>query len=193
MKRGLTRSQGKFGFIRQMALALTFSVSLPALLPAQTAQAYRQQATELARAKSWDAAIAAYRKALELEPNDPLTHYDLALTLKYKGEPAQAVEEFETALKLKPDFADAHYGLGATLYELHQPDAAMKELLAAVQLDPSNAGAHRLLAHLYSEKNDLADAETQLKLAVALKPSAEMHLELGMIEGQLGKLDLAAA
>ena len=57
----------------------------PAKITAQTAATYRQRATELARAKSWDDAIANYRNALALEPNDTVTHYDLALALKYKG------------------------------------------------------------------------------------------------------------
>jgi len=36
-----------------------------------------------------------YQKALELEPNDSDTHYNLALALKYKGEPQQSADEFE--------------------------------------------------------------------------------------------------
>src|SRR5208337_2031849 len=110
------------------ALALSFGVSFPVLSQAQTAQSYRQQATELARAKSWDDAIAAYRKALVLEPDDCLTHYDLALALNYKGETKQAVEEFETAIRLKPRWGQAHYALGASLYDLHDQAGALKEL-----------------------------------------------------------------
>src|SRR5208283_5305879 len=98
MKRGLTRSHSNLGIFRQMALAFTIGVSLPALLTAQTAQTFRQQAAELARSESWDASIAAYRKAIELAPNDPVTHYDLALVLQRKGASRQAVEEFETAV-----------------------------------------------------------------------------------------------
>ncbi|PYU58433.1 MAG: hypothetical protein DMG56_20520, partial [Acidobacteria bacterium] len=52
----------------------------------QTVESYRQQAIELSRHKSWDQAIASYHKALDLKPNDPDTHYNLALTLKYKGD-----------------------------------------------------------------------------------------------------------
>jgi tetratricopeptide (TPR) repeat protein len=53
--------------------------------PAQTAASYAQQAVKLSQKKSWDQAIANYKKALALEPNDPLTHYNLALTLKKKA------------------------------------------------------------------------------------------------------------
>src|SRR5207245_5034363 len=121
-----------------LALGLLFSVPILA----QTAQSYRQQAFELSRNKSWDEAIANYHKALELEPNDANTHYNLALALKYKGEAGQAVEEFEETIKLKPKWGDAHYGLGAAWYDLHDSAAALKELRAARALDPGNVRAH---------------------------------------------------
>src|SRR5262249_4381763 len=87
----------------------------------------------------------------------------------------------------------AHYGLGATWYDLRNQVAALKELRKAVELDPANASARRLLARVYSEQNDYAAAERVLSRAIALQPSAEMHFELGEVEGQLGKLDRAAA
>src|SRR5260370_41634110 len=91
---------------------------------AQTAESYRRDATQLARHKSWDQAVAKYRKALELEPNDADTHYNLALTLKYNGDARQAAEEFEATLRLKPTWAAAHFGLGATWYDLRAQAAA---------------------------------------------------------------------
>src|SRR5207249_5671795 len=85
------------------------------------------------RAKSWDEAIATYRKALDLEPDDALTHYNLGLALKYKGDARQAAEEFEAVLRLKPKWADAHYGLGATCYDLRDLVTAQKELRTSVE------------------------------------------------------------
>jgi tetratricopeptide (TPR) repeat protein len=82
------------------AVALCLAYSGVAL--SQTAQSYRQRANTFAQSKSWDEAIDMYRKVLELEPNDAVTHYDLALALKYKGETKQAAEEFESAVRLKP-------------------------------------------------------------------------------------------
>ena len=121
-----------------MAGLLVLAFTIRANSFAQTAESYRREATEFARHKSWIEAIANYRKALDLEPNDALTHYNLAITLKYKGDARQAVEEFEATLRLKPKWADAHYGLGATWYDLHDQPAALKELRIAVGLDPAN-------------------------------------------------------
>ena len=112
------------------ALVLGLLFAEPSL--AQTAEQYRQRAVELSRAKSWVEAVASYRKALDLEPNDAPTHYNLALALKYKGDTRQAIDEFETTLQLKPKWAEAHYGLGAAWYDLHDLTNALKELRAAV-------------------------------------------------------------
>ena len=166
---------------------------LPAKALAQTAEAYRKRAAELSQAKSWDDAIANYSKALEIEPNDALTHYNLALALKYKGETRDALKEFQAALELRPKWAEAYYGLGSVWYDLKDQDAAMKGLRTAETLDPANAATHRLLARIFSQQNNLADAEHELKLALRLKPSADVHLELGVVEGQRGNLTEAAA
>src|SRR5260370_26084203 len=99
----------------QLALGLLFS----APILAQTAQSYRQRAIELSRNKSWDQAIASYRKALDLEPNDADTHYNLALALKYRGDAKQAVKEPQPPLRLKPQRAHPHHRMRATRYELN--------------------------------------------------------------------------
>ncbi|PYX51046.1 MAG: hypothetical protein DMG79_04355, partial [Acidobacteria bacterium] len=156
---------------------------------AQSAESYRQRAAELSRAKSWDDAITNYRKALELEPNHAITHYNLALALKYKGESRESLKEFQAALKLRAKWAEAHYGIGAVWYDLQDQDDAVKELRTAEALDPLNAATHRLLARILAQQNNLADAEHELRLALKLKPSAESHLEMGVVEGQLGKLN----
>jgi NAD(P)-dependent dehydrogenase (short-subunit alcohol dehydrogenase family) len=49
------------------------------LLAGEDATGYRKEALAFSQSKQWDRAIADYRKALALEPNDAETHYDLAL------------------------------------------------------------------------------------------------------------------
>src|SRR6185312_16133690 len=174
-----------------VALVLLFVFAVPGF--AQTAASYSKAATEFARQKAWDEAIADYRKALELEPNDPLTHYNLALALKYKGEASVAAPEFQAALRLKPKWADAHYALGATWYDLHDLTASVKELHAALALEPTNLAARRLLARIYLEQNDPTSAKAELQHALASRPSAELYTDLGVAEGRLGNLTAAAA
>src|SRR5947207_9604278 len=176
-----------------MAVVLILLLLIAAPCFAQTASSYSKAATEFARQKSWDQAIADYRKALELEPNDSLTHYNLGLALKYKDEARDAAAEFQAALRLKPKWADAHYALGATYYDLRDQAAAIKELHAAVALAPTKVVARRMLARIYEEQNDLASAKAELQRALASTSSAELYTELGATEGQLGNLSAAAS
>src|SRR5262252_9587700 len=112
-----------------LVLALGFVPVPPSY--AQTVEQYRQRALESSRAKSWDDAIANYRHALDLEPNDALSRFNLALALKYKGDTRQAVDEFESTLGLRPKWAEAHFGLGAAWLELNDLASARKELQTA--------------------------------------------------------------
>src|SRR5579864_3286148 len=147
----------------RMLLVLVLGLLASTTSFAQTAEPYRQKALEFSRDKSWDQAIENYRKALAIEPEDADTHYNLALTLKYKGEPRAAVEEFRAVVRLRPKWADAHYGLGATWYDLHDQQAALEELRTAIHLDPANAGARRILARIYLEQSNPAAAATELR------------------------------
>ena len=126
------------------------------------------------------------------EPKDAASHYNLALALKYKGDTREALKEFQSASDLRPKWAKAHYGLGSVWYDLQDQDAAAKELRLAESLDPADSPTHRLLARILAQQNNLVDAEHELKLALRLKSSADAHVELGVVEGQLGNLNEAA-
>src|SRR5438270_4437268 len=175
-----------------MMLLLILALVLAAPCFGQTADTYRRAATEFAQKKSWDEAIANYQKALSLDPKDALTHYNLALALKYKGDPSAAAEEFKKAVLLKPKSAEAHYGLGAAYYDLRELPAARKELQTSLQIDPTNSAVLRFLARIDSEQNDLSDAERELTRSAELKALPDTYFELGLVKGQLGNLAGAA-
>ncbi len=78
---------------------IVFCIWLAGIAQAQSpAEALRREALDFSRNKQWDQAAEAYRKAISLEPNDPDTHYNLALVYKYKGDPQAARAEFEAAV-----------------------------------------------------------------------------------------------
>ena len=65
-RKGPTRGNNSLIPTCLLAALLAGSLSVPRV-SAQSAESYRQHAVELSRAKSWDEAIANYRKALVLE------------------------------------------------------------------------------------------------------------------------------
>ncbi len=60
-----------------------------------------------------DRAIAEFRKAIELVPDNADPHNDLGVALDEKGENDAALAEFREALRLDPGHARAHCYLGA--------------------------------------------------------------------------------
>jgi Flp pilus assembly protein TadD len=60
-------------------------------------------------------AIDQYRQALQLDPNDPNVHNNLAAALLQTGETEGAIAELRLALRLNPDDRDLQANLRAAL------------------------------------------------------------------------------
>ncbi len=100
-----------------------------------------------------EAAIGAYRKALESDPNAALIHHKLSQLLARRGRVAEAQGEAEQAFELAP--AEPRYRLFlARLYRL-QPEVPVEDT-EAVLLDPDDrpfdAEAGILLFGLYADR-----------------------------------------
>ncbi|HEV2845486.1 MAG TPA: tetratricopeptide repeat protein [Thermoanaerobaculia bacterium] len=96
-------------------------------------------------------AIAAYRKALELDSGLADAHLNLGRILHDRGELAEAEASYRAALAARPDDATAAYNLGVALQDLGRPRDAVQAYETAVSLDRSFADAHYNLSGLYEE------------------------------------------
>src|SRR4051794_4434011 len=83
-------------------------------------------------------AIAAYKKYLEDNRNDPEAHYDLGQTYAGLGQYSEAIREYREATKLKEDDPDMYYDLGVALAKLAQYDAAAAAFSKSLEIDPEN-------------------------------------------------------
>jgi protein O-GlcNAc transferase len=70
-----------------------------------------QQAIALHQANRLEEAIALYRRALEIRPDDADVHNNLGLALQDHGDPGDAIECYRKALALRPDHGQAHSNL----------------------------------------------------------------------------------
>ncbi len=82
-------------------------------------------------------AIALYRQAIEIQPDDPVLHFNLGNVL-YAAEAYQDAEtSYRKALSQDPNYAEAWNNLGAALTEDGNDREALKAYRRAIELVPS--------------------------------------------------------
>lgn len=104
--------------------------------------------------------IAGDEKTLEISPNDPRLHADLAFCYLAAGRADAAIAQFETAARLDPSSPHAHYDLGTTLLSQKRLDEAAGHFDRAIGLKPDFSEAHnnRGAVHALQGKPDEAIA-----------------------------------
>lgn len=150
-------------------------------------------AVQLADKKQFDAAVPAWKKALDLDPNDPRGHNNLGVALVETGKTDEAIAEYRKSLELNAASSQTHNNLGSALAEKRSVDEAVPEFEKAVELNPDNAAAHVNLGNALAAKSGrLADAIEQLKKGIDLQPeSANGQNGLGVALARAGNLDEA--
>jgi tetratricopeptide (TPR) repeat protein len=93
---------------------------------------------ELFGQRRYDEAIPYYRRALELEPDDPDASNDLGLALHYTGQSAEAVRVLRAGAERSPDFQRIWLTLGFVSANAGDEAAARESLEKARALDPEN-------------------------------------------------------
>lgn len=104
--------------------------------------------------EDFNEAIFAYKKALQLEPNNFEVLFNLALTLKRNKQPDQAIETYQKALSIKPDYADAYFNIGNIYESKNETTEALNYYQQGVKYNPNDSGmAYFLSTSLLKLKN----------------------------------------
>jgi adenylate cyclase len=115
-------------------------------------------------------AIAAGKRAIELDPNGANVHMYLGWTLNFAGRPDEAIEYLNKAIRLNP-YPTLSYpeGMGRSYLLKGNYEKAITEFKKALQLAPMSPPVHMYLAVTYSllgrEEEARASAEKTLELA----------------------------
>jgi tetratricopeptide (TPR) repeat protein len=94
--------------------------------------------------KAWDAALDAFRRAADLDPENKQYQNLLGSCLVRAGHPDEAFAAFCKG----GSKAQAHYHMAYMLHHMKQDDQARRHVQAAVQADPHFEPAQHLLAQL---------------------------------------------
>jgi tetratricopeptide (TPR) repeat protein len=144
--------------------------------------------------RSGDAQDAAttYRKAIELNPDDPGMHYNLSLALAKLGDTPGEKEELENAVKLGPNVPEPHNQLGAYYLAEGKIAEAEQQFKSAIAVNPAFAEAKNNLGTLYGRMGNNRAAMELFREAVQNAPEfAQAHANLGLIMAAEGNFAAA--
>lgn len=114
-------------------------------------------------------AIAAFRRALKVDPEMPQAHNNLANVLFRAGRLVEAIEHYRLAIAAGLNNADIHYNLANALARIGQGDEAVVGYQRALELEPEHAPAHKNLAGIYLSREQLTEAVRHYHEALRLR------------------------
>ena len=139
-----------------------------------------------------EAAIAEYKVALEMAPEDIGVLKNLAWA-SYRNNDITDSEKYSLkAAEISPGDARAYRILGLAYFDLGKTDMAEEAFKKAIELNPNSAYVHNNLGLIYLNKGDFQAAATELEKATSFEsPTAYMHNNLGIAYERLNQFNKA--
>lgn len=130
-----------------------------------------------------DEAVAQFRRALAMAPQEPMSYRNLANALVGQGAGDEALSLLRKAVSVAPGNAEAHYDLAGLLLERQQFDEAIATLRVTLTLRPNWAEVHNNLGIALGSQGKLDEAVASFRTALALDPTlADATNNLAMVE-----------
>ena len=127
-------------------------------------------AAELAAKGQDEAAMVEWKKALEINPDDPMANNNLGLHLLAKGQLDEALPHFAKAVDLKPDYADAQNNLGIALLQKGRVSEAIQHLEKAEELDHKKTQTYYNLGAAFYMQGRVREALAQWRAGLRVDP-----------------------
>lgn len=129
---------------------------------------YSQRANARAALGKYQEAIADYDTALDLNPQDALTHYNKGLTEIHLGQNKEAIADFDVAIDLNPQFVDAYNDRGIAKSRSGQDKEAIADFDKAIHLDPDSCRAYYSRGLVNDKLKRYEEARTDLQRTLEL-------------------------
>ena len=115
-------------------------------------------------------AIPLFRRALIMEPENPLLWLNLGIAQQKTGEYGEAMESFRRAVYIDDDMADAWGSMGLIHYEMENFDTAENCFHCALERDPNSPKIWNNLGVLYFSLGSYEQARHCFEEALILLP-----------------------
>ncbi len=120
----------------------------------------------------------AFKKAIELDPADPLYHANLSILYLDENRMKEAKDEIDAALAADPSFDITLVARGRYHMQTGELDKALNDLLAGSTANPAYSNAQLLLAGAYYEKGDRIPAAQALDNADRLDQNDPVIMQM---------------
>lgn len=130
-----------------------------------------EYARTLAAENELDHAVTEYRAAIEIDPENPHSHYQLGDVLRRRNAPGDldaAITEYGTAARLDPRAADTNNRLGMALVDRGRYAEAVVAFEQAIRVAPAFDPGFYNLARVQALRGDAGEAARTLGQAIRL-------------------------
>ena len=162
-------------FKKAIALDSNYALAFAAL-----ASVYDEKTSRYFKAEYWrDSAMAAAKKALEINPELPEAQFSLAKIYSAKGNYKLAKYHYEKAIRLNPNYSAAIYNLGILYYNEGRLDKAYELIKKSVVLSPDNVFGYIVLGGIFQKIDCPQTSLYWFNMALELEPEnqfAYFHL-----------------
>jgi Tfp pilus assembly protein PilF len=160
---------------------------------ANDAHAHVLLANALAGLKDAEGAVAAFEKAVSLDPDRSSTYSELGSVQLVSGNREAAERAYRKAVEIDPKSANAHMALANYLAATGDVRAAEQEIRTALSLNPKHTVANRAMAMYLMITGKAAEAEPHLKVVADATPGVEPKYFLAEYYVRLNRPDDARA
>ncbi len=144
----------------------------------ESAAVFAQRGNQALDDDDHSAAIAFFRRGIELEPDNPSIRQRLAAALVMSGDGRGAAEQLEEAVRVAPEFALAHVGLAALLAAAGRHQDAIDRYSRALEYDSEHIEARLGLAESLRASGRLAESLPNYAQVAEVEP--------GFVEAWIG-------
>jgi len=127
-------------------------------------------ASELAAKGQEEEAMAEWKKALALNPQDPMANNNMGVHWLKRGQLDEAIPYFSKAVELKPDYSDAQNNLGIALVQENRVDEAIPHLEKAEQINPRNTQTYYNLGAAFYMQGKVTNALEEWRAGLHVDP-----------------------
>jgi tetratricopeptide (TPR) repeat protein len=117
---------------------------------------------------NWPAAEKEYKRAIELNPNYPISHYHYSYFLVELGRYDEAIHEATEALSRDPVSATLNAALAFVLLLARRYDRCISQAYTAIEVDPDMTLSYAVIGTAYAQTGQLPEAIKAYEKGIAL-------------------------